>query len=55
MRLSDGRVAALSDETAAGLDEGQPAPAAPTPAAAHRVAPGISTAGALARLTSHSR
>ena len=55
MRLSDGRVAPLPDETAAGLDEGQPAAAAQTPAAAHRVAPGISTAGALARLTSHSR
>lgn len=58
MRLSDGRPAALPDETAAGLDEGRPAAtqaAQAAPAAAQRVAPGISTAGALARLTSHSR
>ncbi len=55
MRLSDGRPAALPEETAAGLDEGGPAAAQAPPAAAHRVAPGISAAGALARLTSHSR
>jgi glucokinase len=37
-----------------GLDA--PAPAAPAaPAVAHRAGPGISTAGPLARLTSHSR
>jgi glucokinase len=50
MRLGAERVAALP---AATLDESQPvAPPAP---AAQRVAPGVSTAGALARLTSHSR
>jgi glucokinase len=55
MRLGDGRAAPLSDEAAAGLDEGRPPGSAQAPAVAHRVAPGISTAGALARLTSHSR
>jgi glucokinase len=52
MRLGDESVAALPADATAALDEGQPEPA---PATAHRVAPGISTAGALARLTSHSR
>jgi len=56
MKLGEGRVAALPEDAAAGMDEGRPAPADAAPApAAHRVAPGISTAGPLARLTSHSR
>jgi glucokinase len=51
-------VPALSPAAAGGLDEalpptGEPAPAEPV--AARRVAPGVSTAGPLARLTSHSR
>jgi glucokinase len=54
MRLGDGRVAELPLDAASGLDEGQPAAAAALPLA-QRVAPGISTAGPLARLTSHSR
>ena len=44
--------AALPAALAAGLDEAPPEPAAP---AARRTAPGVSAAGALARLTSHSR
>ena len=56
MRLGQERLAALTAETTAGLDESQAAPADAAPApAAHRVAPGVSAAGALARLTSHSR
>jgi glucokinase len=43
---------ALPQEATAGLDEEQPVPA---PAAAKRAGPGISAAGALARLVSHSR
>ncbi len=54
MRLGQQHTASLPTGTAAGLDEGQPAPGAAMPPAALRVAPGISTAGALARLTSHS-
>ncbi len=56
MKLGQGGVAELPAAASAGLDESQPLPrdAAPQPAA-HRVAPGVSTAGPLARLTSHSR
>ncbi len=50
-----GSVAVLPPVTAAGLDEDNPAPPAPAPAAAKALGPGISAAGALARLTSHSR
>jgi glucokinase len=53
MKLGKEQVAALPQATADGLDETQPAPAQPPQA--QRVAPGVSTAGALARLTSHSR
>jgi glucokinase len=53
MRLGHGEVAELPAAATAGLDEAQPGAAAQP--AAHRVAPGISTAGLLARLTSHSR
>jgi len=53
MRLGGEGVAALPRAAADGLDEAQPEAAAP--AAAQRVAPGVSTAGPLARLTSHSR
>jgi glucokinase len=53
MKLGDGQVAELPVAATAGMDESQPGAAAPP--AAHRVAPGISTAGPLARLTSHSR
>lgn len=52
MRLGEQGVAALSPQAKAALDEGLPA--AP-PAAARTAGPGISAAGALARLTSHSR
>jgi glucokinase len=56
MRLGEGRTGGLSQEAAAGLDEAPPPGAAPAPPPlAHRVAPGVSTAGALAKLTSHSR
>ena len=53
MRHGGDSVAALPQATASGLDEGDPA--APAPAAAKPVGLGISAAGALARLTSHSR
>jgi len=53
MRLGNQSVAALPQAAADGLDEAQPGPS--RPAAAQRVAPGVSTAGPLARLTSHSR
>jgi len=53
MRLGGEGVAALPQTATDGLDEGQPEPS--QPAAAQRVAPGVSTAGTLARLTSHSR
>jgi glucokinase len=52
MRLGAAGVAALPKEAAAGLDEGRPE--APRPGAVTS-GPGISAAGALARLTSHSR
>ena len=52
MRLGDKTLAVLPHDTAAGLDETRPDPA---PAAAQNAGLGISTAGALARLTSHSR
>ncbi len=57
LRLGDGRMAALPPSATDGLDESAPAQAAsPAPVAgAQRVAPGVSTAGALARLVSHSR
>ena len=44
--------AALGAEAREGLDEALPLPAQPP--TAHRVAPGMSMAGPLARLTSHS-
>ena len=53
MRLGAEHVAALPVATTEALDERQ-AQAPPVPAA-QRVAPGVSTAGTLARLTSHSR
>ena len=53
MRHGGDSVAALPQATASGLDEGDPA--APAPAAAKPVGLGIRAAGALARLTSHSR
>ncbi len=53
MRLGGEGVAALPQTATNGLDEAQPEPT--QPAAAQRVAPGVSTAGPLARLTSHSR
>ncbi len=52
MRLGDKVMPTLSQDTAAGLDEARPEPA---PAAAQSAGLGISAAGALARLTSHSR
>ena len=53
LRLGDARTADLPAHATDALDEdGEPAPAAP---AARRAAPGVSTAGPLARLTSHSR
>ena len=52
MRLGANHLPALSQDTAAGLDEARPEPA---PAAAQSAGLGISAAGALARLTSHSR
>lgn len=51
MRLGGQRLAARPP-AAAGLDETQPDP---EPALAHSAGLGISAAGALARLTSHSR
>ena len=53
MRHGGDSVAALPEATASGLDEDNAA--APAPAAAKAVGLGISAAGALARLTSHSR
>ena len=57
MRHGGDSVAALPQATVSGLDEDSPefAGQAPAPAAAKAVGPGISAAGALARLTSHSR
>jgi glucokinase len=53
MKLGQPGVDMLPAEASQGQDEGQAVPAqAPT---AYRVAPGISTAGPLAQLTSHSR
>ncbi len=52
MRLGGQSLAALPQDAAAGLDEARPDPA---PAGAHNAGLGISAAGALARLTSHSR
>ena len=54
MRLGDKTLAVLPQDTAAVLDEGRLEPA-PAPAAAQPAGLGISAAGALARLTSHSR
>ena len=54
MRLGQADGAALPRAAAAGLDEAAPPVPSPPPEA-HRVGPGISAAGALARLTSHSR
>jgi glucokinase len=51
MRLGADRLS-LSEATQDGLDE---APPLALPASAQRIAPGISSAGALAQLTSHSR
>ena len=53
MRHGGASAAALPQATASGLDEDNPA--TPAPAAAKPVGLGISAAGALARLTSHSR
>jgi len=52
MRLGSQGMADLPAEASAGLDESRPEP---TPAAALPTGLGISSAGALARLTSHSR
>jgi glucokinase len=52
MRLGAGEVAA---QPPAAASEGDVPPASEAPAVAQRVAPGISSAGPLARLTSHSR
>ncbi|MCY7315653.1 MAG: glucokinase [Rubrivivax sp.] len=52
MRLGNGSPAPLPREAAARPDEARPEP---QPAAAQPTGPGISAAGALARLTSHSR
>lgn len=52
MRMGTAGVAALPGEATAGLDEPKPEPA---PAGAKPAGLGISAAGALARLTSHSR
>ncbi len=52
MRLGNQALADLPQDAAAGLDEARPDPA---PAAAQSAGLGISAAGALARLTSHSR
>jgi glucokinase len=52
MRMGTAGVPALPRETTAGLDEAKPEP---QPAAAKPAGLGISAAGALARLTSHSR
>ncbi len=53
MRLGGEGAVALPRAASDGLDEAQQPAAAP--AGAQRVAPGVSTAGPLARLTSHSR
>ncbi len=60
MKLGQQGVPALPIVTSADLDDSAPAPgsaalAASAPTAAQRVAPGVSSAGPLARLTSHSR
>jgi glucokinase len=58
MKLGQQGLATLSIETSAELDDSEPAAARGgtlPPATAQRVAPGISSAGPLARLTSHSR
>ena len=54
MRLGGQGVGALPALAQAGLDEGHPLAAAPS-AGARTAGPGISAAGALARLSSHSR
>ncbi len=53
MRRGDDSVPALAAGAVQGLDE--PGAGEPAPAGARRAAPGVSTAGPLARLTSHSR
>ncbi len=56
MRLGDQSLAVLPQDAAAGLDETRPDPAPVlAPTLAHSAGLGISAAGALARLTSHSR
>jgi glucokinase len=56
MKLGKEQVDALPQATTDGLDERQPLLTAPaTPLVAQRVAPGVSTAGQLSHLTSHSR
>jgi len=55
MRHGGDSAATLPQETAAGLDEDSATAPARAPAAAKPLGPGISAAGALARLTSHSR
>ncbi len=55
MRRGAENVAALTDATAAGLDEAPAGPDAAPQAAARRAGLGISAAGPLAHLTSHSR
>jgi len=56
MKLGKEQVDALPQATTDGLDEAQPLLAAPAaPVVAQRVAPGVSTAGPLSHLTSHSR
>ncbi len=57
MRRGADNVPTLENSAAAGLDEAQPALGLPAPRtmATRRAGPGISTAGPLAHLTSHSR
>jgi glucokinase len=55
MRRGDAAVPALEPGAADGLDESLPTLPPQSAAAAQRIAPGVSTAGPLARLTSHSR
>ena len=56
MKLGKEQVNALPQGTTDGLDEAQPLLSTPAaPVVAQRVAPGVSTAGPLSQLTSHSR
>jgi glucokinase len=55
LRRGDDSMPTLAPGAARGLDEGGALPPEAAAAAARRIAPGVSTAGPLARLTSHGR